>query len=148
MTAARDFETALYDAANKIVEPLITAGFGSSSCLSPFGATVMEIAGRKTGKLYRVPALAVSLGELTIVSTIRARRSQWIRNLAVNPEVRFWKRGKARTASAYVFHPESTAENQTLPSSVRNLAKLLQLESFTGVAFAILAPHQPDRAEA
>jgi deazaflavin-dependent oxidoreductase (nitroreductase family) len=149
MSAARDFETAVYSAANKIVEPLIIAGLGSTSCWSPFGATVMEIVGRKTGKLYRVPALAASLGDLTIVSTIRPKRSQWIRNLAANPEIRFWKRGKLSAASAYVFNPESTKlANESLPSPVRNLAETLQLEVFSSMAFAILAPHQAGRAQA
>lgn len=147
MTPSRALEAALYNAVNQTLEPLITAGLGLSSCPLPLGATVMEIVGRKTGKLYRVPALAASVGNLTVVSTVRPKRSQWIRNLAANPTVRFWKSGQVRTASAFVFHSELKMEKRTLPPSVRNLAELFQLEAFPGVAFAILDPNQADRAQ-
>jgi len=147
MTNSSDLEAALYHTANQALEPLIRAGFGSSSCLSPIGAIVMEIMGRKTGKLYRVPALAASVGDLTVVSTMRPKRSQWIRNLVANPTVRFWKRGQVRTATAYVFLPGLTTEKKTFPRPVRNLAELFQLEAFPGVAFAILAPHRSARAQ-
>jgi deazaflavin-dependent oxidoreductase (nitroreductase family) len=142
----RGFETTIYSALNRILEPLIRAGMGSSPCFAPFGATVLEVAGRTSGKVRKVPLLAASIGDLMVVSTVRPNRSQWIRNLAANPEVRFWRGGRARTASAYVFHRAFTKPaNDGLPPPVRKLADLLQsaalpIPAFTDLAFAILSP--------
>ena len=146
MNPSRGFENALYSAANQILEPLIRAGVGSSNCFATLVATVLEVAGRNTGKVRNVPLLAASIGDLMIVSTVRPDRSQWIRNLAANPEVRFWRGGRAWAASAYVFHPALTKPaNDSLPPPVRKLADLLQsvaspFPAFAQLAFAILSP--------
>ena len=62
----------------------------------------MEIPGRKSGRLYRVPAVALASGSRLMVGTVR-ERSQWIRNLAAIDRVEVWLRGRRRMARSYVW---------------------------------------------
>ena len=79
---------------NQIVEPLVRAGLGAP-VLFPAGAIVIETFGRKTGNLSSVPLMAALVGDLVVVSTVR-RRSNWLKNLAAHPEVRYWLDGRER----------------------------------------------------
>jgi len=136
-------EAEFYRQLNQIVEPLVRAGVGAPG-LVPAGAIVVEIRGRKSGRIAKVPLLATLIGDFVLVSTVR-RRSQWIKDLAANPEVRYWLGGQAREATAVVLTPsEKTAEEERLPPMVRYLATTLRPYSSTlGGGVAILIPRRP-----
>ena len=143
-SAWSDLESAFFDSINAIVEPIVRAGFGSP-CLWPVGAVVIEVTGRKSGRLITVPLMATVLGDRLIISTARGRRSQWLRNLAAKPEVRYWRGGKLQDAHAFVFREPGERpdgfEKEPLP--IRQIASLLPpLMHQTGLAFAILAPQE------
>jgi hypothetical protein len=87
---------------NAVVEPLVMAGFGGPG-FSPFGAVVLETMGRKTGDVRRTPLLATTCGNLTVVSTFRGGRSQWVKNLALQDSAKWWQNGRLREGSPVVF---------------------------------------------
>ena len=133
-------ESEFYRSLNSVVEPLIRAGF-ANPLLWPTGAIVLEVTGRKTGQTIRVPLLATRVGDLFVVSTYR-RRSEWVKNLAANPEARYWLGGRPYDATAFVL----TGDNQSssldnLPPRAACLGGLLKQQSqLFGLSFAILAP--------
>lgn len=94
-----------FAALNRFAEPAIRLGLGAPP---PFplgwwgGLVVMEIPGRKSGRLYRVPAVALASGNRLMVGTVR-ERSQWIRNLAAAEQVGVWLRGRRRLARSFVW---------------------------------------------
>ena len=105
------------------------------------GAIVVETKGPKTGRTFNVPLLAAVVGDLVVVTTIRPK-SQWLKNLAQNPEVRYWMWGRTHEATAFVFAPGLEIPRQdAMPVLARCLAAgLLPLTSLYGIAFAILSP--------
>jgi deazaflavin-dependent oxidoreductase (nitroreductase family) len=133
-------ESEFYRGLNKMVEPLVRAGIGSSD-FWPAGAIVLETKGRSTGQRFNVPLLATRIGDLLLVSTYR-RRSQWVKNLAANTEVRYWLAGRPRKATAFVITPGKAGSSfARLPPRVACLAGVLRQQSqLFGVSFAILAP--------
>ncbi|HSO73483.1 MAG TPA: nitroreductase/quinone reductase family protein [Blastocatellia bacterium] len=123
---------------NQFVEPLVRAGLGAP-VLSPMGAIVLEAQGRKTGRVSNVPLMAAVIGDLVVVSTVR-RRTNWLKNLAAHPEVRYWLGGREREATAFAIGPgiESPSE---MPPRVSCLASALKQHSaLFGTGFAILMP--------
>jgi deazaflavin-dependent oxidoreductase (nitroreductase family) len=143
------FEAAFFERLNGVVEPLVRAGFGSPGPCAT-GVILVETTGRRSGRTISVPLVAAALGDLVIVSTLRARRSQWVRNLAATPHVRYWAHGRARAATAIVIgdgrdrteHSGLTAELPTeLPAAARALAALLEAAAIgSDLAFAMLIP--------
>lgn len=76
-----------------------------------------------------------------VVSTFRGQRSQWVKNLAANPDVRYWLRGRLRKARALVISPRQRALGASkLPTAVRWLVRSLVPYTYAGWAFAVLAP--------
>ena len=133
--------SSLFQVLNQFAEPLIRLGFGNP-ILWPTGTMVIETIGRKTHRTIRVPLLATRIGDLIVVGTVR-RRSQWVKNLAAHPEVRYWLGGKAREATAFVFTPEQSPASDQLPARAVCLAELLRQQSrWLGVSFAVLIPRQ------
>ncbi|HWQ33994.1 MAG TPA: nitroreductase/quinone reductase family protein [Blastocatellia bacterium] len=131
--------SSLFQSLNQFAEPLIRLGFGNP-ILWPTGTMVIETIGRKTHRTIRVPLLATRIGDLIVVGTVR-RRSQWVKNLAAHPEVRYWLGGKAGEATAFVFTPEQSPASDQLPARAICLAGLLRQQSrWLGVSFAVLAP--------
>ena len=123
---------------NQVVEPLVRAGLGAP-VLSPVGAIVVETQGRKTGQILNVPLLAALVGDLVVISTVR-RRSNWLKNLAANPEVRYWLGGKQHEATAFAIGPQIEPV-EDLPPRVSCLANALKQHSaLFGTGFAILVP--------
>ena len=123
---------------NQFVEPLVRAGLGAP-VLTPMGAIVLEAQGRKTGRVSNVPLMAAVIGDLVVVSTVR-RRTNWLKNLAAHPEVRYWLGGREREATAFAIGPgiESPSE---MPPRVSCLASALKQHSaLFGTGFAILMP--------
>lgn len=136
-------EAEFYRELNQVVEPFVRAGVGAPG-LWPTGAIVVEIKGRKTSRIFNVPLLAILIGNFIMVSTTR-RQSQWIKNLAAHPDVRYWIGGQAREATAVVVTPGQKApEIDRLPPLVSRLANALgPYSSLLGGGFAILMPRQP-----
>lgn len=71
------FDRAFFRGLNQLVEPLVRAGIGSPG-IFPTGAVILSI-----------PLLGTLLDDLAVVSTVRSG-SQWIRNVAEHPQVRYW----------------------------------------------------------
>ena len=134
------FEADLFRGLNSLVEPWLRAGFGSPGLCSS-GVILVETTGRKSGRAIDVPLMAASLGNLVVVSTVRAARSQWIKNLAANPEIRFWAHGRAQAATAFVIGNDTEFDSAQLPPSMRGLVRFLRsLTLGNDLAFAILQP--------
>ena len=130
---------------NQIVEPLVRAGLGAP-VLSPMGAIVIESQGRKTGRRSNVPLLAAVIGDLIVVSTVR-RRTNWLKNLAANPEVRYWLGGREREATAFAIGLGIESPSQ-MPARVSCLASALKQHSaLFGTGFAILMPRDSSPAD-
>jgi len=125
---------------NRFVEPRIRDGFGSPR-LVPGGLVVVETIGRRSGRRRRIPLVATRIQGHILVSTFRGRRSQWVKNLAKDPNTRFWLRGRARRAKAFVLSPgRRPRPPRELPPLLRWVASALVPYTYAGWAFAILAP--------
>lgn len=134
-------ESEFFRGLNQIVEPLVRAGLGAP-LLVPAGAVVIETQGRKTGRQLNVPLMAAVFGDLVVVSTVR-RRSNWLKNLAAHPEVRYWLGGRRREATAFAIGPGIEPLGE-LPQRVGCLANTLKQHSaLFGTGFAILMPRKP-----
>lgn len=130
---------------NQFVEPLVRAGLGAP-LLFPAGAIVIETQGRKSGRRSNVPLMAAVVGDLVVVSTVR-RRSNWLKNLAAHPEVRYWLGGREREATAFAIGPDVETLD-ALPPRVSCLAAVLKQHSaLFGTGFAILMPRTSSTAE-
>lgn len=142
MTAPRTVEVQFFRMLNQLVEPHVRAGWASPR-LVPGGFIVIETEGRRTGRRSRVPLAALRVDHHVVVSTFRGNRSQWVRNLAANPNVRYWLRGRAHRARALVVsagHRERLPKD--LPAAVRWLLRSLLPYTYAGWAFAVLRPSE------
>ena len=73
-TSLARFESDLFSGLNSVVTPNLRAGFGTPGpCAN--GIVLLETTGRKSGRIINVPLVAVSFGNVVVVSTVRARRS-------------------------------------------------------------------------
>lgn len=137
-----DIPKEFFNGFNRIAEPLIRAGLGNP-LFWPTGTIVVETTGRKSGSKINVPLLATRIGEMVVFSTVR-RNSQWLKNIAANPEVRYWLAGQPREAKASVITPDTPNEKtsfENLPPQADCLSKLLQQQSnLLGISFALLTP--------
>jgi len=133
-------DTWLFRQLNLMVEPIVRSGVGSPGPW-PTGAVVVETTGRTTGRTLNVPLLATLIGDVVVVSTVRSR-SQWLRNMAVTPRVRYWMHGRPREATAFVVAPGLTASTSraTSPFTEWLIATLTPLAYWFGIAFALLVP--------
>ncbi len=89
-------------ALNSVARPSIQRGLGSP-CLVPWGLVVLEHKGRRTGRTYTSPLLAMRLGRRVLVTTYRKERSHWIRNLEEWPRTHLWMNGRRRPYHARVL---------------------------------------------
>ena len=143
-SALESLETRFFRTVNGAVEPLVRAGLGSPG-LVPTGAIVLETTGRTTGRRFNVPLLGTLMGDLVLVSTFRPG-SQWIRNVAAHPHVRYWMLGRPREATAVVIAPDLDTVRAPDAPHVRCLASALRpWTSRLGMSFAILAPVRGER---
>ena len=85
---------------NRLVAPLARSGLAGPLPVG-VGLVMLETTGRRTGLMREVPLLSARVGNRLLVSTIRSD-SQWVRNLAVDPEPAVWVGGRARPAEATV----------------------------------------------
>jgi len=136
-----DIEAETFRALNRIVEPAVRAGWGSPGIV-PVGLIVLETKGWRSGRWHLTPVLAGAIGDYLLVSTVRGRRSNWVKNLSRSADVNYWSWGELRRARAIVFAPdEETPDLQGLPPLFVSLGvTLTYLASDFGCAFALLAP--------
>lgn len=138
-------EAQLYRRVNAVLEPAIRAGLGAP-LLAPAGLVVVEMTGRKSGRMRRVPLAALRCGPYLMIGTVRGARSLWVRNLAANGDVRVWLAARARPMRAFVLRPRGSARTpRALPPALRSLWGALAPLGASGFAFALLAP-APKRA--
>ena len=144
MSRLTTLETEFFRTLNLLVEPAVRAGCGSPG-IAPTGLIVLETRGRHTGIPYRTPVLASLIGDYLLIGSVRGERSQWIRNVRMAPDVRYWLRGRVREARALVFTPgESPPDVHGLPPLVHCIASSFHATAGRlGVAFAILTPALP-----
>lgn len=134
-----DIQKGFFFSLNQFAEPLIRAGFGNPILL-PAGTIVVETIGRKTGRRINIPVVTMRFGDLMVFSTVR-QNSQWLKNLAAMPNVRYWLAGQPHEATAFLLTPDQKNLPDALPPNAACLARFLHLQShLLGVSFAILTP--------
>jgi len=139
----RSLEVEFFRMLNRVVEPIVRRGFGSPR-LAPSGFIVLETVGRKSGELRRSPLAATRIGRHMIVATFRGDRSQWVRNLAVQPRTRYWTRGRPHDTSAFIVR-EGARVPASLPAPLRQVVRFLVPYTRAGWAFAVLSPRKGAR---
>jgi hypothetical protein len=77
---------------NEIVVPMVKLGVGAP-WLTPLGLIVLQVAGRRTGRLYTLPLLAAAVVDLVVVSTVRGDAA-WVKNLRAAGGASIWLRGR------------------------------------------------------
>ncbi len=136
----RKLEVEFFRTLNRVIEPLVRAGFGSPR-MAPGGFVVLETRGRKSGQLRRTPLAATRLGGYVLVATFRGNRSQWVKNLAAQPRVRYWIGGRPRNARAFVmFEGKRFRVPKSLPAPMQSVVRVLAPYTQLGWAFAVLSP--------
>src|SRR4029453_1076306 len=140
MTAPCSVEVRFFRMLNQLVVPHIRAGWASPR-LVPGGLVVLETKGRRSGRRSRVPLAAIRIDGHVVVSTFRGDRSQWIKNAAADPEVRYWLRGRPRQARALLITArQRPSSGVKLPAAVRWLVRSAIPYTYAGGAFAVLVP--------
>jgi deazaflavin-dependent oxidoreductase (nitroreductase family) len=107
---------------NRIVEPAVRRGFGTS--VHGPGIFVVETTGRRSGQRRRVPLLGWRSGDTVWVSTVRAD-SDWVRNVEHDPAADVWINGRRRPSVATV--------TRTPNASVVQLSAVVPRRSLTTV---------------
>ena len=125
---------------NRVVEPAVRKGVGSPRFL-PGGLIVLETVGFKTGAKRRTPLVATRLGKYVFVSTFRADRSFWIRNLRKQPRVSYFLGGRERSAKAFVVMSDKRYQRpKSLPEPIGRITDILANFTGSGWGFAVLMP--------
>ena len=123
---------------NRFVEPAVRKGILSPRC-APVGLILLESIGFKSGAVRSTPLLATHLGGYTFISTVRGKRSFWVKNLQKQPDITFHRGGKVKKAKSFVVTPETGFESlESLPPVITAIAKQLARGSESGWAFAVL----------
>jgi hypothetical protein len=133
-------EAEFFRGLNQLVEPLVRLGVGAPGIV-PAGAIVIETIGRTTGRKLNVPLMAALVGDLVVVSTVR-RRSNWLKNLSSNPEVRYWLGGRELEATALAIRSDIETSDDLPPRVSCLAAALKQHSALFGTSFAILVPRE------
>ncbi len=133
-------EQRAYRALNAVVRPSIQRGFGSP-CVTPWGLVVLEHTGRRTGRQYRSPLLAMRMGRQVVVTTYRSERSNWIRNLEDQPRTHLWMNGERRPVRAHVLNPRWGKQEDGLSDRIaRPLRPAVRAMVAAGFAVSLLEP--------
>jgi deazaflavin-dependent oxidoreductase (nitroreductase family) len=142
VSARRAVEVEFFRFLNRWLEPQIRAGLGSPR-LAPGGLIVLETRGRKTGRRARVPLVATRIHGHVLIGTFRGGRSEWAKNLAADPETRFWMGGRARPALATVIAGSRRPRPlPKLPPLLRLVVAFLVPYTRAGWTFAVLSPRR------
>jgi len=130
---------------NSVVEPAVRKGVGSPRLL-PAGLIVLETTGFKSGLKRRTPLLATRLGKYVFVSTFRADRSFWIRNLREQPRISYYLGGRKRAARAFVVMAgKQYRRPRSLPGPIGRITDILADFTGSGWGFAVLMPESKAR---
>ncbi|MEM7080209.1 MAG: hypothetical protein AAF513_16435 [Pseudomonadota bacterium] len=89
---------------NNLLEPLIRLGFAAPLNLTP-GLVVLEVRGRKSGRLRSLPLVAYLAYPYVVLGTVRSA-SQWIKNLQAESEPHIWIWGRR-----FALHKEFVSEH-------------------------------------
>lgn len=134
------FEQKFFRALNSVVEPAVRHGVFSSRLL-PTSLMVLESTGYLSGKPRSTPLFCNRIGSYLLLSTVRGKRSFWVRNLQQTPGVHYYLGGKRYAAEAEVITGDQAPDPQALPLLLRPLLRPLQLLARRGWAFALLQRH-------
>ena len=140
--ASPNLETIYYEALNGLLTPLAESG-ALAPGIVPAGLIVLETTGWRSGRARRTPVVAAALGDCLLVSTVRGRRSHWVKNLLRNGDVRY-RSGPSteglRPARATVFAPDEEQFNfdDVPPYLLPLAANLACLAPLSGCAFVLL----------
>ena len=139
MTGTRQrLERDLFRKLNRFVEPAVRKGILSPKC-APVGLILLETIGFKSGSVRSTPLLATHVGDYTIVSTVRGKKSFWIRNLQQQPDISFYKGGRLRKAKSLVITSETDPQTlDSLPWAITAITNALLAGSAKGLALAVL----------
>lgn len=133
-------ERKAFRALNTVVRPSIQRGFGSP-CLTPWGLVVLEHTGRRTGRKYTSPLMAIRMGRRVVVTTYRTGRSHWIRNLEDRPRAHLWMNGERRPVRAHVLNSSRRHEPDGMAERVaRPLRPAVRALMAAGFAVTVLEP--------
>lgn len=136
----KKLEQRLFRNLNSVVDPAVRSGLASSA-LTPASLIVVESTGHRSGQTRSTPLWSAKVGKYRVISTVRGKRSFWLKNLAKTPELTYYIDGKAREAKALVFGPDLPAPDYNgLPLSISVLAATYERLARRGMGFAILAP--------
>ena len=125
---------------NRVVEPAVRKGVGSPRFV-PGGLIVLETTGFKSGVTRRTPLAATRLMGHVFVSTFRAERSLWIKNLQKKPRTRYYLGGKPREAKAFIMmQGKRYRRPKSLPKAVGKITDFLEPYTRAGWAFVVLMP--------
>jgi len=134
-------EAQFFRTLNALVEPAVRAGCGSPGVV-PTGMIVLETTGARSGEPRRVPLTATILDGCVFLATVRGSQSLWVRNIAVEPRVRYWMAGRPHRGRARIVRPESaTGVTEGLPPLARAVADgVLAPAAMFGWTFVIVTP--------
>ncbi len=125
---------------NRVVEPAVRKGVGSPKFV-PGGLIVLETTGYKSGQTRRTPLAATRLKGHVFISTFRAERSMWVKNLQKQPKVTYFLGGKPHTAKAFVMTSGKRYRRpKSLPTIIGKITDFLAPYTKAGWAFAVLVP--------
>jgi hypothetical protein len=131
---------------NRVVEPAVRKGLGSPRFV-PGGLIVLETTGFKSGATRRTPLAATRLGGYVFISTFRADRSLWIKNLQQQPRARYFLGGRARNTKAFVMiNGKRYRRPKALPPAIGKITDFLAPYTRAGWAFAVLMPVKKDNS--
>ena len=135
-----NLEQRAFRALNAVVRPSIQRGFGSP-CITPWGLVVLEHTGRRTGRQYQSPLLAMRMGRHVVVTTYRSERSNWIRNLQDQPRTHLWMNGERRPVRAHVVNSSAEHGPAGMTGGVaRALRPAVRAMLAAGFAVSVLEP--------
>ncbi len=142
-----NLESVYYEALNRVLTPLAESG-ALAPGIVPAGLIVLETTGWRSGLPRRTPLAAAALGDCLLISTVRGRRSHWVKNLIAQPDVRYWRGDRPQDVRAYVAAPSSVGaptDAVELPAAVSLMwPALVTLADVSGCAFVALG--SPDGA--
>ncbi len=127
-----------FQALNAVVLPGVQRGFGTP-CLAPWGLVVLEHKGRRTGRTYESPLLALRIGRRVVVTTYRKERSQWVRNLEEQPQTHLWMNGRRKPYRALVLREGAESEDARLRFS-QQVWQSTRVLLATGFTVSVLEP--------
>lgn len=124
---------------NRLVEPWARAGVAAPLPLPVGwhpGLVVLEVVGRKSGRIIRVPLIGAASREFLLITTARGS-SQWVRNLARMPSARVWLRGRLRSARVWQWNTDAPQQPDS-PRAARVLQRIAPTLDRLGLHGALL----------